>query len=264
MPPQPLSKVKRDAAVIISPLGLRLYPCLGALAAEAIGTWSTVDAELAKLLGAMLDTAWRPANAMFAELSSSTAQTAAIRGVAKEQFKRRPREAEVFEAIMLAVASGWKRRNPLAHHLWAYSDDLEDALLLIDPRDDVRLEIARDEANRAAIRAWRSVRKRKRPPAPEFKEPRPPLDRVMVYREADFLELARDFSELADTIGEFGMFATPAFAEMRDHPSFAGLYDHLEARPLIAPTLRRLRERQRNGPKAPPRPPDAGDQSDEG
>src|SRR5690606_39578718 len=66
------------------------------------------------------------------------------------------------------------------------------------------LEIARDEAKRAAIRAWRSVRKRRRPPAPEFKEPRTSLDRVMVYREADFLELARDFSELADTISEFG------------------------------------------------------------
>ncbi|MCR6644896.1 MAG: hypothetical protein NVV62_10485 [Terricaulis sp.] len=161
MAPQPLSKVKRGASVIITPGAMLLHPWLAALASEAIGTWSTVDAELAKLLGAMLGTAWRPANAMFAELSSSTAQIAAIKGVAREQFKRRPREAAVFEAIMLEVAAGWKRRNPLAHHLWGYSEDLDDALLLIDPRDDVRLEIDRTEAISNAIKAWKSIRKKK-------------------------------------------------------------------------------------------------------
>lgn len=255
MAPQPLSIVKPDANVIIAPDALRMHAWLGMLAAEAIGTWSTVDAQLTKLLGTMLGAAWRPANAMFAELSSSTAQTAAIKGVAREHFKDRPREAEVFTAIMTAVASGWKRRNPLAHHLWGYSDDLDDALLLLDPRDDARFAIELSEAISANQKRWRNTRKDFRPREPDNRvDVFLPRDQVMVYRENDFEELIRDFSEIADTISHFSIFVGPAMGKMLRYPEVSALLDELEAQPLIAPSLRRLRERQKSAAQVQPPP----------
>jgi len=187
---------------------------------------------------------------MFAELSSSTAQMAAVRGVAREQFKDRQREADVFEAIMVAVAAGWKRRNPLAHHLWAYSEDLDDALLLIDPRDDVRLDIERDEATREAVAKWMKQKRSTRPEWPEVETKPLPLDRVMVYRENDFEEMIRDFNSLAEIISDFSLFAGIDYRELA--PSLGELYDQLEAQPLIAPSLHRLRERRKNAPSAQP------------
>jgi hypothetical protein len=47
-----------------------------------------------------------------------------------------------YEALMKAIRSSRNRRNDFVHHLWGYSPDIPDALLLLDPKEALASQFA--------------------------------------------------------------------------------------------------------------------------
>lgn len=174
----------------------------------------------------MLGATARPAAAMFAALTSTQAQMAALRAATDSLVQ--PREMEMFEIVVSFVGSALKERNRVAHWLWAHSPELPDAILLVDPAESLERQVALTEVFHELADV---------PPVPG----RLGYDRtkIMVYREHDLLgivdrlERAQWFSDL------FRNLANPQNLQPDR------IYALLAAEPEIATALARLRERQK-------------------
>lgn len=139
MPPQPLNSVRPGAHVLFSGAqgtALTQQPELAALVAQAIGLWSEVQFWLGNLLAVLLRANATHAVAMYLSLTSTAAQTAALKGAASAVLGRK--RLELFDAVLAHVSTQGKQRDKLAHWLWAHSVNVPDALLLVDPRYRLR------------------------------------------------------------------------------------------------------------------------------
>ena len=76
--------------------------------------------------------------AMLDALTSSEGRLAAITGAAREALP--PHRFEVFQATLRVTKASRNRRNEYVHHIWAYTPQVSDGLLLIDPRLMARIE----------------------------------------------------------------------------------------------------------------------------
>ena len=85
------------------------------------------------LLAHILHTNVRAGIAMFRSVSSEDGKRNMILAAAKEQMTND--DAALVEAVFGVNKAARAMRNAYAHHLWGHSDDLPDALLIIDPRD---------------------------------------------------------------------------------------------------------------------------------
>lgn len=143
-------------------------------AMEIIAIWSKIDAVKADLLSMLLNTERSKALAMYQAVKSPAAQSAMLFTAARHGIDN-AKDLELFGYIFKIIEASNRRRNEFAHHIWAVSKDLPDALLLIDPRSMVTREKAEQEY------------------ADGLRETRPPLfghdlDKVAVYRLKDFSE----------------------------------------------------------------------------
>jgi len=135
---QPLSHVKARAQLRFDPPDIMMArPELGILVAECIAQWAQVECLLGVILAVILETEAQTGLAMFLALTSSNNQMTILSAAAKSKLIAR--EADLFEAVMTLVRSAAKERHRLAHWCWALSDDLPDALLLIDPAHEAPL-----------------------------------------------------------------------------------------------------------------------------
>lgn len=137
MSPQPLSRVKPGASWstglhLNKSLACDLPDELWALGTKIISTWSFVEAELLRMairyVGA--DRA-RIASILHAIRSGSATRAAVEAGALYELDDEDDKKA--FRATMKALAHPETIRNRYAHHIWASSEDVPDALLLVDP-----------------------------------------------------------------------------------------------------------------------------------
>lgn len=174
---------------------------------ESIATWSNVESFLLNLYLELLGGAGDRAAIAYLAIETQSAKTQAIRAVAEQVLS--PEHLNLLEAILAVAKSAQKSRDKLAHHVWGFSPDLSDALLLIDPRVAARQKDIRD-FNKS----------------------------VMVYRENDFI----DIIERNNRICGWGL--TFQFI-LGDHPANreGELYDELCAEPEIREKLDRQASR---------------------
>lgn len=194
MPPQPLSRVNSTCEILIDPMSVTFSEKICAGVLQVISTWSLIDHELALLLANIVKADFEIVTSMLNALSGDRARRDVIaaavnRGVSKEK-------ADAYtEAIRLTRASR-ARRNEFAHHIWAYSPELADRLLLINP-SAILLKHSGDRAR--ANEDWMKWTQNPLIPFPRA-PPKPPpqtvnsiakdIDRshVFVYRLQDILE----------------------------------------------------------------------------
>lgn len=240
--PQTLSNfVKSGCGIGMGDAAFIERPNLAALGMAVIVRWSNLETELSHLLIQMLGANPQPGAAMYAALTGSAAQGAALRAVAQKVMSAE--ELDVFECLLKLYKSAAKERNRLAHWNWACTASLEDAILLIDPADHFE--------NNARFVDW-SHRKREWVESEQFdpkKEPAIPTeglryDRIFVYRERDFQEAMHRIGRLTLLIGYMGCIMT------RHHPASEGgqVLALLKAEPEVRELLSRLQKNRKSCP----------------
>jgi hypothetical protein len=161
---------------------------------------------------------------MFLSLTSSSNQMTVLGAAAKAKLVSR--EVELFEAVMTIVRTVAKERHRLAHWCWALSDDLPDALLLIDPADQAPLF--------ANMLGYHDVSA--------------DIDRgnIFVLRKPG----AQEILTKMNTVRLFVSELLRIFCKEDRGERFA-LLRTLSSEPQIHEALSRLRERQKNNPSPP-------------
>lgn len=233
MAPQPLSRVRPNAAVYATPDALRMRPNLSCFVAEIIARWAYVEANLRTILSYLLRAEAAPVAAMLNSISSATAQMDMI-GAAGRAKLHDP-ELETFEAVLKIARTAAKKRNAIAHHVWGITHDLPDALLLIDPEaySDLFVEIQEILAN---------------PHQHQWVILQTDNARTSVYRENDFVELIDELSVVSRCTTFLINYLNPQHAA-RDQ-----MYRLLCSEPLIGAALSTLRNSRQ--PRPMPSPPD--------
>lgn len=176
MPPQPLSRVRPLATVLLSPTAIAERPKLGLLVAEAIATYSDIEAQIALVMTRFLSAKAAPALAMFEAITSANAQLAAASAAASTVLDAQ--DMELFEVVVWITGNVAKDRHKLAHNQWGYSAEMPDALLLAEGKVSVRRDMETVDAVRRTMRGESGVFWSKLPP-----------EKIMVYREADLREI---------------------------------------------------------------------------
>lgn len=136
MCPQPLSRVKPDAYVKWDAAALAERPPLAVWVARTIAAWSQIEARLGNVLTGMLSADAVPVAAMYARIDSAAARSAALEGAAPAALKQE--DQGLFLATLRVLRRLGRTRNEFAHWIWGHSDQLPDALLLLDPKDDIQ------------------------------------------------------------------------------------------------------------------------------
>jgi hypothetical protein len=135
--PQPISRVNPRANIAIANAGdrpLLRHPDLAALAIEAIASWSNVESFLFNMFIELLGGNESVAANIYLSLENQSAKNAALNAAAETQLKEKAEEYAVFKAIMSIAKTNEKSRNKLAHWTWGDSTNIDDAILLINPR----------------------------------------------------------------------------------------------------------------------------------
>lgn len=138
--PQPLSRVVPTAGVIIGNAGDRpisRHPELAVLAIEALASWSNVEAFLLRLFVDLFGGHGALAADVFLSLQNQSAKSAAINAAATSVLSGRPDELMALRAILALAKTNEKERNKIAHWVWGECPQLQDAVLLVDPRATV-------------------------------------------------------------------------------------------------------------------------------
>jgi hypothetical protein len=130
MPPQPLSKVNPQAGISLGPGVLAMRPQLAAIVTEIIALESEIDLQRGRYLAALLGSNQMVGVAMFLAITSAVTRRDTLDAASKAILN--DLEYELFTRTARAVKAVEKERNAFAHQLWGISDDLPDALLLVD------------------------------------------------------------------------------------------------------------------------------------
>jgi hypothetical protein len=230
MPPQPLSKVRAKAYPVFGHAAMWMRPQLAVHIAETIAAWAQVEVVLGRVLAVLLGSDASAALAMHATLNGFRARVDSLEAAARSKMP--PEDFELFQVTLTAIGKAADRRHEFAHWLWGFCSEVEDALLLIDPRDYwKRVGESQEEAERRQLEAGEPL---------FLFPPNADLNRVLVYREKDLLE-ARDGTEHAHLYASrlIGL-AVPKFA------GHAGARRRLASEPEIRRALDK--RRRRGGP----------------
>jgi len=118
MPPQPLSRVRPLAKVFASPEAIQRRPRLAPYIAEVIARWADIEANVGSILAFLLAAEAGPTIAMLQAVRSASAQMDMIEAAGK--IKLIDPELEMFEAVVRLARSSARKRNNVAHHIWAF------------------------------------------------------------------------------------------------------------------------------------------------
>jgi hypothetical protein len=160
------------------PSSVRQHPEFAAAIAYVIACGGFIDCTLASMLTLLLHAEPRAGTAMYMALSGAEARRAALSAAAKEVLT--PENFAGFQDVLAKTKAARERRNDFAHHLWGFSKQIPDGLLLISPEAFAERDVSVAEVNRE-IAATKTVRL----PAPLNP------DEIQVYRKADFDESTR-------------------------------------------------------------------------
>jgi len=173
--PQPLSKVHPKATVILGYAEEIFNPEFTTSIFQVVNTWAVCEHILSHLISRFVKGDFEIVTAMFHALSSSEARRDALFAAAQKALSRE--DFNLIRATMRAAKPTRDQRNCFVHHIWGYSPEIPDAMVLADP---TALSEHILDANRSFLEIWRG------------KPPRKLVDydhsKIFVYRENDFFD----------------------------------------------------------------------------
>ena len=143
--PQPLSqfpKVLMFSLAISPPDFLKDYPNLAGLIAQVIVSWGNVETFMLSLFVELLGGDKELAADIFLALEIQSAKSAAINTAAQ---KLPDDQQSVLRAILAIQKTNQKSRDKIAHWTWGHSPQIEDGLLLTNPKNRAMERQARDQ-----------------------------------------------------------------------------------------------------------------------
>lgn len=178
-------------------------PKLAALAFSVISHMACADSMLAQLAGSLTMGRAKPVIELFADAQNETRKSAILHALARSHLE--PDRLELFDAIIKLYDRAGALRNPIGHGVWGAIDRLPDALLLINPRDELlvdgRIDLIRQKRKEAAKAGEEfEVVALNRLEDALFEEYR---RLIVVYREKDFLDIIRQIESVWNFLGEF-------------------------------------------------------------
>jgi hypothetical protein len=212
MAPQPLSRVRPNARALPGPETLYSQrPNLAPLAMAVIAHWSEIEAKTASMLAFILRAEAAPTMAMLQAIRSASAQMDMI--AAAGSSKLAGEELDIFEAIIRLARNAAKKRHPIAHHIWAFAMDMVDAALLVEPAAYTEMFVTLSTSETPMMGSLDN-------------------NRVMVYRERDFVEIIEEMIAVARCIDSATYILNGRY---RAPPE---TYARLSAEPLFQEALR--------------------------
>lgn len=178
--PQPLSKVSPKAGVAFGPRFMEKRPELAQIVAFSIAHFAYVELQFSFIYHLVVGT---DAAVAFAMLKTSQARRQNVRNVkAAADHSLNTNERAFIEQVLSEFLAVAKARDAFAHNLWGVSDQLPDALLMIEPDYYHHMSIVNERASREGR-------------APTVEELLQSNDSIMVYRRAD---LERELKRIND------------------------------------------------------------------
>jgi hypothetical protein len=240
MAPQPLSRVASRAVIKMEPIDLGARPSLAPWIAKCIAKWSDIELTMGLMMVAFLGESATPTVAIYTDLLAFRTRVDALAAAAKntliiEHFT-------IFEAIISILRKATKQRDRLAHHIWTYSDQISDALLLTDPRD---LLPAYTDGIKAALAGTA-----KKGTTFTSDDVIIPYDKVYVYKEQDLIDIYKEFELIGGITSTFVRMILSGNDMLRQYR----LYYMLSQEPRIHAFLSRQKSENQNaqgGPEPP-------------
>lgn len=178
--PQPLSKVRPKCDIDISPGAINRRPQFAFDVLRVIAFWAHIDGNLATLLSRMLNSDIAAGTAMYEALNGGDARRAVLLAAAQHSL---PDWANLLlQATLSAIKTSRNQRNDFAHHIWASTEEMPDAILLMHPSVVTRYNIS-----------FRQVHKVDG--ANVIKPETIDYTKVMVYRAKDFSRAVQEAAE---------------------------------------------------------------------
>jgi hypothetical protein len=134
MGPQPLARVRSKAFTRIGASHLLEKPYHAAMVMGVISYAAQTENYWTYIVADLHGPALPAAAAMYQALTGAAGKRSALEAAARAKLTGT--KLGMFEAIFKAWKPVALRRNDFAHHLWGACDELPDALLLVDPKDD--------------------------------------------------------------------------------------------------------------------------------
>lgn len=134
---QPLSRVRPDAPVAFDqPTTMVSQPQIAILIAQCIAEWSETELALGLFLAYLLGADTPAAVSMYSAVDNRAAQLRMIEAAAERKLP--PAHHEIFQALMLSVIRpAMRERDRLAHWCWASTPEIPDALLIVNPQENL-------------------------------------------------------------------------------------------------------------------------------
>jgi hypothetical protein len=177
--PQPLSRVKRNAQIHVSPSAVQMQAQFQEDILKVIVFWAHIDGNIASLFSTMLKSDIEVGTAVYQAFNGLEARRIALFAAAEKALPEWQRIA--IEAVWKATKQSRIQRDKFCHHVWGYSQDIPKALLLMDPSVvvDTNVSYRQQVSNRQG--------------AGSIILPKD-FDRtqIFVYREADFTRAHKD------------------------------------------------------------------------
>lgn len=145
MGPQPLSKVRPKATYRFGNGVFETHADLSVVVIRVINTGAIAEWRWAGMLIDLMSADVRTGLAMYEALSGAESRRAAL--LAAARTKLCADDYLLFKAVMMAVAPARRTRNNFAHWLWGESDEMPNALLLVDPAEHNRVFVSAVETN---------------------------------------------------------------------------------------------------------------------
>jgi hypothetical protein len=128
--PQPLSRVKPDAEINVGAQALTLVPDFVPQIMRVIAVWSDIDGNFANIFSNMLTMDIEVGTAVYQAFNGREARRIALFTAAEKALPEW--QQIVLRTVWKATKASQDQRDWFVHHVWGYSRDLPNALLLMD------------------------------------------------------------------------------------------------------------------------------------
>lgn len=194
--PQPF---RRDGFAVLPGFdALRLRPQFAAHVGIIAGMWSFIESKMASIVSTILHTDALVGATIYGVIRAEAARFAAIDAVANERLSRK--DFDHWLALRKQVSSAGDQRNAVLHNVWSLPPQGVDGVLLIDSRKQALIHAAittsqgmPDDATSISTAPRRHA---------IFQKHR---DRMMLYKEEDFLNIEADFERLSLSLVAFDL-----------------------------------------------------------
>ena len=140
MAPNPFPRHLHSRSVTIGPESLSRRPDHALRIGYCLGIWPEVEYQTALMLALLLKAETPGVVAVYATLRRWTSRFEALEAAAK--FRLNEHELNIFSGLLKYLGSVERERARLAHSLFAFCDDLPDAILVVSQEDNAAFAIS--------------------------------------------------------------------------------------------------------------------------